>query len=172
MSTPELRVTPSGHHIWDEWAVEEETAVLLYGVVKAAKPELVVECGTGNGYATSYLLGGLTENGKGRLVTFEPDDSFRTSTSARFGDSLPVEFREGTSKGTDLRPDLVFVDTYGGIREEVVVFWLTHPDRPLTVIHDACRNYPFHLGEGVHIPGHDGLWIGRAKPVHSRFTKE
>ncbi len=163
MNTAELQVTASGHHIWDDWAVEEETAILLHALVRAARPELVVECGTGNGYATSYILGGLTENGKGKLVTFEVDNAFRISTQARFGDDLPVEFREGTSEGTDLHPEMVFIDTYGGMRNPIIKFWLTHPDRPLTVIHDAKRDYPFHLGEGVFIPGHDGVWIGRAK---------
>lgn len=160
---PPTLVTESGHRIWDPWAVELETGELLYALVRAAKPRLVVESGTGNGYATEFMARALLENGQdGLVVTFETDTDFRERSTAKLA-GLPVEFREGTGEETDLRPDLVFVDCFGGIREPVIRFWLTHPDRPLTVIHDARRNYPFHLGDGVFIPGHDGVWIGRAK---------
>lgn len=145
-------------------AIEFETGELLYALVRAAKPSLVIESGTGNGYATEFMAVALIENGKnGRLVTFETDGGFRERTAKKL-EHLPfVEFREGTGEGTDLHADFVFVDCAGALRLPVIEFWLTHPDRPLTVIHDARRNYPFHLGDGVFIPGHDGVWIGRAK---------
>lgn len=159
-----MLVTESGHHVIDEMAVEQETAELLYALVRASKPLLVVESGTGKGYATQPLLEALRANGQGgRLVTFEPEEEFRTVQQQIYKDAVDCEVKDGTSEGYGFVPGLVFIDCWGRYREPVIRYWLTHPERPLVVIHDANRPYPFHLGEGVHIPGHDGVWIGRAK---------
>ena len=160
-------VTASGHHIWDPWAVEFETAELIYTLVRAAKPRLVVEAGTGRGYAATFICLALNNNGQdGRLVTFEPDVTYRRIAAENLAD-YPAELREGDSRGTSLKPDMVFVDNYGPDREPVIRYWLEeHDGDPLIVIHDAARPYPLHLGTGVFIPGHDGVWVGRRNHTH------
>jgi predicted O-methyltransferase YrrM len=44
---------------------------LLYGLVRALRPDVVVETGTANGFSTSYLLAGLNENRAGRLISID-----------------------------------------------------------------------------------------------------
>ena len=164
------RGTSQGFTLWDEYAIEVETAFLLHALVRQAKPILAVESGTGQGISTAFLAQALvlnTERGapEGRLVTFEANDFFREATQRELHDTdLPITFEPGVSAGTKLEPQFVFIDCVSDMRVADIEYWLTHPDRPLTVIHDARRTaYPFHLGEGVFIPGHDGVWIGRAK---------
>ncbi len=153
----------SGFTLWDDYAIEAETALFLFSLVRHQKPDLVVESGTGQGISATFIGQALADNGKGKLVTFEWFDFFFDGAVKKL-EGLPVEVRSGVSKDSGLNPDLVFIDCVSDRRNDEITYWLTHPDRPLTVIHDARRTeYPFHLGEGVHLPGHDGLWIGRAK---------
>lgn len=155
-----------GFWLWDSMAVEVETAGLLFSLVRQAKPRLVVESGTGRGVAARFICEALLANGHGALVTFEQDEVFR-DIAADTLEGLPATIRPGMSRDSGLAPDMVFVDCYGPIREPEITFWLTqHELNPLVVVHDACRPYPFHLGEGVFIPGHDGVWIGRPKETH------
>ena len=163
LPVPEI-VTPSGHKQWTEWAVELETAELLFALVKASKPELVVECGTGEGVSAMFIAQALVLNEKGKLVSFESDKFWFDHAVRNLDEFDCVEVRNEESTETDLKPDLVFVDSLGTYRNEVIQFWLTRHWDPLVVIHDARRNYPaFSFGAGVYIPGHDGVWIGRPK---------
>lgn len=156
-------VTESGHTVWDSMAIELETGELLYALARELKPDLIVESGTGRGFATYFLAKACLFNKKGRVITFEPEEEFRVPITEEFSKIKEIEVRDGDSTEAGLEPQMVFVDCWGKYRLPVIEHWLTHPLRPLVVVHDANRNYPFHLGEGVHIPGHDGVWIGRAK---------
>ncbi len=151
-----------GYLCWDDLAVELETAELLYSLTRAAKPALVVESGTGRGIAARYIAQALHTNGAGRLVTFEIHDVFH-ETARDILAGLPAEVRGGMSKTSGLNPDMVFIDCVSDLREGEIHHWLTHPGRPLVVVHDAKRPYDFTPAEGVYIPGHDGVWIGRPK---------
>lgn len=156
-------VHPNGFTLWDEYAIEAETALLLFSIIRHQKPELVVESGTGRGISSTFIAEALVANGKGKLVTFEWHDFFREGAERELA-GLPVEVREGLSEKSGLDPDIVFVDCVSDKRVGEITYWLTHPRRPLVIVHDARRTeYPFHLGDGVHLPGHDGVWIGRAK---------
>lgn len=161
----EAKLTGHGYQCWDEIAVEVETGEFLYGLVRAAKPKLIVESGTGKGYATRYLAAAAAANGHGEIVTFEVHQGLRADAADLFA-GMPVTVAAGVgADAPGLKPDLVFCDCVSDQRDRDIRYWLTHPGRPLVVIHDAKRPYPYHLGEGVHIPGHDGLWVGRAKPA-------
>ena len=54
---------------------------LLYALVRASRPETVVEFGTSFGISTIYLAAAVTDNGTGRVVTTEL--SGRKATAAR-----------------------------------------------------------------------------------------
>ncbi|MDI1476007.1 class I SAM-dependent methyltransferase [Polyangium sp. y55x31] len=49
----------------------KKSALFLYLLVRAFKPELVIELGTNVGISSSYLAAALQVNGRGRLVTLE-----------------------------------------------------------------------------------------------------
>jgi hypothetical protein len=44
---------------------------VLYALVRALRPERVVETGTANGVSTAYILAALARNGSGRLVSID-----------------------------------------------------------------------------------------------------
>jgi predicted O-methyltransferase YrrM len=53
------------------WAVEAETSLLLYALVRAFQPAAVIEMGVGNGQSSYYILRALQANGAGRLHSFD-----------------------------------------------------------------------------------------------------
>ncbi|HVN59638.1 MAG TPA: class I SAM-dependent methyltransferase [Gaiellaceae bacterium] len=44
---------------------------VLYALVRALRPERVIETGTANGVSTAFLLAGLERNGSGRLLSID-----------------------------------------------------------------------------------------------------
>lgn len=158
---------PTGHKAWGPMTVELEMAELLHALVRYAKPELVVESGTGEGFSTQVISMALRENGKGVVHSWEPIGEFYESAVKVFENHTNVVIHQGRSnEDCDLVPDLVFVDTGGGeeFRNPDIAHWLEHEAKPLVVVHDANREYEaFGLGEGVRVPGWDGVWIGRGR---------
>jgi predicted O-methyltransferase YrrM len=61
--------------------VSPDTGRLLYALVRACRPEIVVEFGTSFGISTIHLAAAVTDNGTGRVVTTELSD--RKATAAR-----------------------------------------------------------------------------------------
>ncbi len=55
----------------ENWATYPGTLLILYGLVRAGRPETVVETGVANGVSSFVLLEGLRRNGQGRLVSFD-----------------------------------------------------------------------------------------------------
>ena len=148
-------------------AVELEVAELLYALVRQTKPNLVVECGAGEGYSSAFIAQALVDNGQGgRLFAFEQDDEYVEKAKARLVHP-PTAVVRGLSheRDIDLEPDLVFIDTLGNYREQDMAYWFAHPGRPLIVIHDAAHYPPetFAAGEGVLLGSGRGVWIGRAR---------
>jgi predicted O-methyltransferase YrrM len=54
--------------------ISAEAGQLLYALVRAIRPETVVEFGTSFGISTIYLAAAVTDNGIGRVVTTELSD--------------------------------------------------------------------------------------------------
>jgi predicted O-methyltransferase YrrM len=61
--------------------VSPDIGRLLYALVRACRPETVVEFGTSFGISTIHLAAAVTDNGTGRVVTTELSD--RKATAAR-----------------------------------------------------------------------------------------
>jgi len=53
------------------WSVEEETALLLYVLVRQRRPSVVIEIGTGNGHSSFFILRALLQNEAGSLYSFD-----------------------------------------------------------------------------------------------------
>jgi predicted O-methyltransferase YrrM len=162
--------TGTGHLVWGGMPVELEMAELLYATVRYLKPRLVVESGTGSGRSTQAMAVALRENravhhdSGGALHTYEAQEKYFRAAREWFADSDIVRVFPGVAREQETGdPDMAFVDT-GHDREEEIAHWLSHPARPLVVVHDGNRDYgSFALGEGVVLPGYDGVWIGRGK---------
>lgn len=139
-------VDERGWRAWDEWGVEVETAEFLHALVRLTKPDLVVEAGTGRGFAAFAIATALAENEHGRLVTFEPEWQYRQAAAARL-EGLPATIEDGYSWSYEgVEPQLVFVDSYGAVRERDLSHWLPRP--PMIVVHDAHEHAHLLENEG------------------------
>ncbi len=141
-----------------EMAPTLEECELLYALVRALKPQLVYESGTGNGYSAAFLASALVENEAGTLLTHEPEPEYAARARANLA-YLPVEVIEQPWTGN---ADLVYLDSAPGIRENEIVWWLKSRLAKLIVVHDANRDYvELRVGVGVILPTAYGLWVGR-----------
>src|SRR5438445_5371245 len=61
-----------------------DSAFLLYGLVKSAKPKVVVEIGSARGRSTCFIGLALEENGSGKLYAIDP----HTQTAWNDNDSV------------------------------------------------------------------------------------
>lgn len=149
---------PEGEYrAWDNMGIEAEVAEFLYALVRVLKPQVVVESGTGRGYASMALSVALRANGKGVLHTFEPIRSYQDEARGRLN-GLPVEFHDGLScEGWNGPADLVFVDSWGGVRARDLNYWVP-TDTPL-VVHDAHEHRALLTDDGFVIDTPRGLWV-------------
>jgi len=142
---------------WDDMGVEAEVAEFLYALVRVLKPRVVVESGTGRGYASLALAAALAENGEGVLHTFEPIRRFQDEARVRL-EGLPVEFHDGLAcEGWDGPADLVFVDSWGEVRATDLAYWI--PTGMPMVVHDAHEHRSLLPAEGFVIDTPRGLWV-------------
>ncbi len=58
----------------DYFAVEADSAMLLYAIVRAHQPNVMVETGVANGFSTAVILAAMHANGKGELHSFDIAD--------------------------------------------------------------------------------------------------
>jgi len=153
---------------WDSMAVEIEVAELLYALVRQSKPDVVVECGSGKGYASRFIAEALDENHNGGwLYTYEQDYEYAEQAMdllTTMPATVVVNYSHVNSYTGDA--DLVFIDSLGGEpRERDMDHWFACAARPVIVIHDAAHYPPstFARGEGVLLQAGRGVWIGRAR---------
>jgi predicted O-methyltransferase YrrM len=97
--------------------ISAQGGLLLYNLVRATRPETVVEFGTSFGISTLHLAAAVRDNGKGRVVTTElnrakVDAARRTFAETGLDDLVTV--LEGDARDTlaalDAPADLVLLD--------------------------------------------------------------
>lgn len=154
---PAARAHERGYRVWDDMGVEVEVAEFLYGLVRLLKPGVVVEAGTGAGYAAVAIASALRENGCGHLWSYEPLPEFRRFAEERLA-GLPASVMAGQScdDAGPTQADLVFVDSAGGeLRQRDLDHWL--PTGVPVVVHDA-HEYDLPT-DGLHVDTPRGLWV-------------
>jgi predicted O-methyltransferase YrrM len=57
-------------------STKRETGILYKSIVEKFRPQTIVEFGTAFGVSGMYWLAGLEKNGKGELLTFEPNEAW------------------------------------------------------------------------------------------------
>lgn len=87
----------------ERYAVERESARFLYLLVRATRPELMVETGVANGASTFLVLTAMEENGVGRLIS--------TDVTEYVGSLLTEDERAATR--WDLR--VIATDGFGAV---------------------------------------------------------
>jgi len=133
----------------DDWATETEVTRLLAELVRALKPDLVVETGTYHGHTARAIGEALRAVGRGRLVTLEMDPG-RAALAASACEGLPVEVRCMSSLAytPDQPIDLLFLDSEFTQRiPECVAMAPWASARCVVALHDAAIDYYPGAGE-------------------------
>lgn len=83
--------------------IDPEAGRMLYSLIRAARPEIVVEFGTSFGISTLHLAAAVRDNGVGRVITTEMSASkiaAATATFAAAGLADVIEVRAGDALQT------------------------------------------------------------------------
>jgi predicted O-methyltransferase YrrM len=103
----------------DELALDEGEAFILYGLVRAIKPETCLEIGTHQGVSATYIAEALHDNKKGHLHTTDPFDYQQRQT---FPHDLKQYVTFYDKRGADIKLenkiDFAFID---GFHDNVTV---------------------------------------------------
>jgi len=70
-------------------SISYEAGILLYAMVRALKPEVVVETGVANGVSSSFILKALDRNSRGRLYSI--DLHYREGVSVPIGKGIGLD---------------------------------------------------------------------------------
>lgn len=90
MVTPtSVCITPQLWHAYDNMATEVEVLDLLYALVIALKPSVILETGCYHGHATERLLRAATVNGFGDVYTCDVDYKSIVATQNRVFHNYP-----------------------------------------------------------------------------------
>jgi predicted O-methyltransferase YrrM len=144
--TPECP-RPELWRMLDSQTTEVEVIDLLKSLVKAVKPNVIVETGTFLGFSTIKMAEGLRENGFGRIVTVEYDPAIFAKAKERIdasGLSNWIEYRNESSLETRIEGtiDMLFSDSHLAGREEEIRRLLPQVNpRGLVLIHDASSQF-------------------------------
>jgi predicted O-methyltransferase YrrM len=144
--------TPECPHpeLWrmlDSQTTEVEVIDLLKSLVKAVKPNVIVETGTFLGFSTIKMAEGLRENGFGKIVTIEYDPAIFAKAKERIdasGLGNWIEYRNESSLETriDGTIDMLFSDSHLAGREQEIRRLLPQVNpRGLVLIHDASSHF-------------------------------
>lgn len=171
MTLDEFRATAKrgqgGYHLFPspylQMAPTLEDCEFLYALVRVARPQVVLELGTGYGTAARFIAEALLRNGAGYLWTVEQKAEFGAASMPLLDDFLEEQVLLRTAPPLPDKPDLVFVDSGYEYRAADIREWLTNGYRGPVVVHDSERAYPeFALGQGCHLAYSPGLWVGCA----------
>ncbi|MGE5325004.1 MAG: O-methyltransferase [Actinomycetota bacterium] len=145
-ATPEC-AHPERWQMLDPQSAEVEVLDLLEVLIKAVKPELIVETGTFIGHSAIRMARALQSNGFGRIITVEYDPAVFAKAKQNIdasGFGRWIEYRNASSLETTINGtiDLLYCDSDVNIREQEVRRFLPQVRaRGLVLIHDASSHF-------------------------------
>ena len=133
-----------GWHSWNERAPEAEFCDFAAALARQARPRVVVETGTGEGFLARRVAAAL---GAGQtLVSFEPDDARRGELAALsfYGDEGRRLSPAPTPGEVDFgRADLALLDSPWELRaQELERWWRSARPGSVVLVHDAGNGHP------------------------------
>ena len=135
---------------------ELEFCEVLYALVRATKPNLILESGCGYGIATTFMGTAVVENGFGSVIAYEGSADFCEMAKKNVA-WLPVEVRLGSSLDyTGFAPDFIFLDSASDTRTQEIQRW--DGNDGVLAIHDAKR-YPGAISGGVFLDSYRTMWF-------------
>ena len=144
--TPECS-HPERWQMLDPQSAEVEVLDLLESLIRAVKPDLIVETGTFIGHSAIRMARALQENGIGRIITIEYDSAVFAKAKQQIdasGVARWIECRNASSLDTTIHDaiDLFYSDSDINIREQEVRRFLPQiKPRGLVLIHDASSYF-------------------------------
>lgn len=123
---------------WASGGVEPGEAQFLYGLVRAMRPEVVLEVGTSFGWSGLHLAAGLRDNGLGKLYTVEINLERQAAARLNFKRADLEAWADCLSMIPNLpRVDLALLDA-GHEADDITYYLAALPrDTGLVVVHDA-----------------------------------
>ena len=136
----------------DGLAMDDGEALVLYGLVRAIKPNICLEIGTHKGFSTNYIIQALKDNGQGHLWTTDPFE-YGARNTITFQDRIWCDFL--SEKGCDVKLkdkiDFVFIDgfhTLDDVYPEIQNILPQLSENAVVVFHDA-QNEKTNIENGV-----------------------
>jgi predicted O-methyltransferase YrrM len=133
-------------------AVAPEVGRILYGLVIATRPRLVVEFGASFGFSTLHLAAALDDLGAGELITTELIEEKARVTAENLeaaGLAARVEIRQGDALGTleeiDTPIDLLFLDGSNDLYVEVLQMLESRLSLDALIVADLSHGDPHHV---------------------------
>jgi len=152
--TAPFRQDGTDHFDWDGNSLELETGLFLYGLVRRARPKVIVETGTWKGYSSAFMACALADNFEGYptcfnhmppgiIYTVDKDDHEPKKLWDYLGITPYIEFKK--CKSVDFYPtrmpiDILFLDAEHyekDIIEEFVHFANELAPKYTIIIHDT-----------------------------------
>ena len=133
--------------MFDPMTAEKEVLDLLYSIVRALKPRLVVETGTFSGISSTYIARALRENGRGRLITCEMDPVVHENACERFraeglGSTIDCRLSSSLDLQIDDEIDLLYCDSDLKVRGAEVRRFISNINPfGLILMHDAGSRF-------------------------------
>ena len=132
-------------------AIAEEVGRILYGLVIATRPNVVVEFGTSFGVSTIYLAAGLSDLGKGGLIATELISQKAEAAIANLaaaGLAQVAEIRQGDARQTlanlDGMIDLLFLDGSNDLYIAILEMLEPRLSTGAVVVADLSHGDPHH----------------------------
>jgi predicted O-methyltransferase YrrM len=146
-----------------------DSSFLLYGLVKAMKPSVVVEIGSARGRSACFMAAALKENGKGKLYAIDPH------TTTAWNDCDSVDTYEVLLDNLDRSGVREYVEVLRSTSDAVSSNWTSPIDLLFIdgdhsyegVKHDWEQFASFMQPHGA-VVFHDTLWDLRPDPQYSR----
>jgi hypothetical protein len=160
----------AGWSSWNECSPEVEFCELAAMLVRATRPRVVMETGTGRGFMARRLAAALGPDQL--LVSFEPDDALRGGLAGLpfFQDAAHRLAPQPTPNEVELgRADLTVLDSEPALRLQELELWARFA-RPgaVVLVHDAANAHPadsfqHRIAEAIERLGIPGTLLGNPR---------
>lgn len=137
---------PDKYRAFDEMSAEVEVLEFWAQLVKTLKPRLIVETGTYRGLSAFYMGRALSENGFGKLITFEVEQSLHKTAGGlivkgNLDKFVECRLQSSLQGSVEDSIDILLLDSEPTIRlQELDHFWESLSDNAIIMFHDVCTN--------------------------------
>lgn len=159
---------------FDSGGVETEVGEFLYGLVKVAKPQNVLETGLYSAVSAMYISQALKDNGFGHLQSFEIEPKHIERSTERLRkldllDWITIHQQSSLDYKPDRQYELLFLDSEPWLRfHELEKFFPNLKEGGFALLHDLHH----HMGQ-IEVEGKEFGWPwGKIPPKVINLVKD